>query len=506
MVVQRGMCPFTCRVRRCFSSRIAYGDAITFLRRRAFVQHEDALEDFATIPPLVRGDGDVRQRHTSERSVGPSDDGDRFRIGRDSGERFGRFRRHGRTRSWSPDRFHEKIRRSGSLCLCRRSAGHLQSPHQRDRLFADARRDGGRRRRRDGRRPDAAGSVGHGESSLRVIGSTNTTVNAASKLAASSTIQFNLDPQDLALQGFTKAADALGQVPGVNISGSPHSVGDDTSIDIRGLGQGEVRPLLDGHPIGPIGVFSPDYYNYANSPYALLQNIQVTVGSGSTGLYGVDVIGGTIDFQTLELTRRRTRSCARSGRKGRSEPSSSRPAPSVISAMPSATPSKECIGNIAPQAIFQGARPNNNENLQNGGACLPAGGIPDVTSCNTALNTYTVSQDFKELNDLAKLRYNFTPTTALTLTAYDGEHHSDSTGNGDDDYVPYATQLAAIQSNPSNCGTNGYLAVTNGHPNGQCLSAQQLAQSDLRPRWWRSEPARHVAARLQRYVDDADRR
>jgi len=51
-----------------------------------------------------------------------------------------------------------------------------------------------------------------GESSLRVIGSTNTTVNAASKLAASSTIQFNLDPQDIALQGFTNAADALGRI------------------------------------------------------------------------------------------------------------------------------------------------------------------------------------------------------------------------------------------------------------------------------------------------------
>ena len=316
-----------------------------------------------------------------------------------------------------------------------------------------------------------------GESTLRVIGSTNTTVNAASKLAASSTIQFNLDPQNLELQGFTKAADALGEVPGVNLSGSPHSVGDDTSIDIRGLGQGEVRPLLDGHPIGPIGVFSPDYYNYANSPYALLQNIQVTVGSGSTGLYGVDVIGGTIDFQTLQPTTTPHAVLRQQiGTEG------------TLGTVVETTGTvghlgyafghsvEGTYGNINPQQIVQGARPNNDANLQNGGACLPAGGVPDVTSCNTALNTYTVSQDFKELNDLAKLRYTFTPTTALTLTAYDGEHHSDSTGNGDNDFVPYQTQLAAIQSNPSNCGTNGYLAVTNGHPAGQCLSAQQLAQ------------------------------
>ena len=55
--------------------------------------------------------------------------------------------------------------------------------------------------------------------------------------------------------------------------------------------------------IGPIGVLSPDYYNYTNSPYALLSNIQVTVGSGAAGLYGVDVIGGTIDFQTLNPTK-----------------------------------------------------------------------------------------------------------------------------------------------------------------------------------------------------------
>src|SRR6202035_1623536 len=85
-------------------------------------------------------------------------------------------------------------------------------------------------------------------------------------------------------------------------------------------------------------------------------------------------------------------------------------------------------GDFAPGNVFQGARPNNNANAPNGNACT---GSNDLTSCNTALNTYSVSANFKELNDLVKLRYHFTPTTAFTLTGYAGNDRADSTGNGD---------------------------------------------------------------------------
>lgn len=311
---------------------------------------------------------------------------------------------------------------------------------------------------------------------LRVIGSTSASVRG-STLAATATIQHDLDPAQLQQQGFLKAADAIAQLPGVNFSAGPHTVGDDTFVDIRGMGIGEVRPLIDGHPIGPIGVQNQDTYNYANSPFSLLGNIQVTVGSGASGLYGVDVIGGTIDFQTLSPTTKPheelTQQFGNDGTLG-----------TVLKATGTVGRLGYAIGHavvgtygdFAPGQIFQGARPNNNANAPNGGACT---GSNDLTSCNTALNTYSVSANYKELNDLVKLRYHFTPTTALTITAYAGNDHADSTGNGDNDYIPYATRLAQIQTLPQTCA-GGYVVVTNANPNA-CYTAQQWAQQSYGP-------------------------
>ncbi len=313
-------------------------------------------------------------------------------------------------------------------------------------------------------------------STLREIGSTRTTATG-STLAASTTIQHDLSPDQLESQGYLKAADALGQLPGVNLTGGPHTVGDDTSIDIRGLGAGEVRPLLDGHPVGPDGVFSPDYYDYANSPFFLLSNIQVTVGSGATGLYGTDVIGGTIDFQTLNPTKKpqatfwqgfgdqntlttQLKSTGSAGRFGY-----------AIGHTVTGT-----TADFTPGQIFQSARPNNNANLPNGGACT---GSNDLTSCNTALNTYSVSGNYRVQNDLGKLRYNFGDTTSLTLTAYSGNQLSDSTGNGDNDNIPYDTRLAEIKANSTpNCnGGTGYTVVTNNNAAACYTAAQWAAQS-----------------------------
>jgi outer membrane receptor for ferrienterochelin and colicin len=313
-------------------------------------------------------------------------------------------------------------------------------------------------------------------SSYREIGRTTSGVQG-STLAASSTIQHNLDPNQLLMQGFLKSADAIAQLPGVNLTGGPHTIGDDTTIDIRGMGAGEVRPLLDGHPMGPIGVLGTDYYNYANSPFSLLDNIQVTVGSGASGLYGVDVIGGTIDFQTLSPTAKPhgqiTQQVGNDGTLG-----------TILTATGTVGRLGYAIGHsvvgtygdFASQQIFQGARPNNNANLPNGGACTASN---DITSCNTALNTYAVSANYKELNDLAKLRYNFTPTTALTISAYAGNDHADSTGNGDNDNIPYATRLAQIQTKPQTC-PGGYTVATNANP-AACLTATQWAAASFGP-------------------------
>jgi|GEM_PF-909152 len=334
------------------------------------------------------------------------------------------------------------------------------------------------------RTPLLRAATGTSGNALREIGSTRVAGTRGNTLASTSTIQHDLSPDQLQAQGFLKAADALGQVPGVNLTGGPHTAGDDTFIDIRGMGQGEVRPLIDGHPVGPVGVFSSDYYDYANSPYFLLDNLQVTVGSGASGLYGVDVIGGTIDMQTLNPTRKPHADFYEGfGNQGLG----------ISEAKVTGTIDKlgYALGHTVtgsytdfqPGQIFQGARPNNNANLPNQGACLPGAnpnGYPNVTSCNQALNTYSVSGNYRVQNDIAKLKYNFTDSTSLTLTAYAGNQLSDSTGNGDNDNLPYDTRLAEIVQTPSQCGKNGYFAVTN-QSNNACLPAQTLAQVSYGP-------------------------
>ncbi len=314
---------------------------------------------------------------------------------------------------------------------------------------------------------------------LREIGSVRATSRGGS-LASTSTIQHDLDPGQLQGQGFLRAAEALGEIPGVNITAG-RSIGDDSTIDIRGMGAGEVRALLDGHPIGPIGVFNQDYYNYTNTPFLLLDNIRVTLGSGASGLYGVDVIGGTIDLQTLTPTRApHVRFDQTFGNQGTL--SSLLRATGTIGKLGYAVGHSVTgtYGNFGPQQNFQGSRPNNNLNLPNGGACRPGAGIiADVSTCNTDLNTYFTTGNYKVLNDIFKLKYAVAPSTSLTLTAYDGNTLTDNTGAGDNDNIPYDSRLAQIQSTPKTCAA-GYLVTTDTSP-AACETAQQVAAQTSGP-------------------------
>ena len=242
-------------------------------------------------------------------------------------------------------------------------------------------------------------------------------------LIGTSTIKYNVDPIQLQQQGFLKAGDALGALPGVNLNGTPHGVGDDTFLDIRGMGVTETRALMDGHPIGPGGSVAPNGnaqnygFNYSNSAFNLMNNIQVTEGSGATGLYGVNAIGGTIDFQTMNPTVKPQFFLQQQvGTSGTDA--------TLIKATGSFGNLGYALGggvtgtygSFSPQYIFQSSRPNNDQtspayaNCTNAAAAFPV----DLTSCNQASNTYLVSGNYLVRDDIAKLKYNLTLTTALT--------------------------------------------------------------------------------------------
>jgi len=231
-----------------------------------------------------------------------------------------------------------------------------------------------------------------GSSSYREIGRTTSGVGGITP-AATSTIQHNIDPSQIQQQGFLKSGGRHRPVTGRHLTGGPHTVGDDTSIDIRGMGAGEVRPLLRR---------SPDRAD--RRPRAgLLQLRQFAVRFarqhpshrrfGRVGSLRRRLIGGTIDFQTLSPTARPheefTQSVGNDGTLG-----SIFKATGTIGRLGYAFGHSVSgtYGDFAPGQIFQGARPNNNANAQNGGACT---GSNDITTCNTALNTTPSARTIK---------------------------------------------------------------------------------------------------------------
>ncbi|MGP6156615.1 MAG: TonB-dependent receptor domain-containing protein [Vulcanimicrobiaceae bacterium] len=332
-------------------------------------------------------------------------------------------------------------------------------------------------------------------SELKTIGSV--AVNSTNSLASTTAITNSLDPAVLQKENNIGFASSLVRLPGVNSTGLSSSVSDDQYIDIRGLGESETQALLDGHPVGPQGVYGingggsyPKAFNYSDTPVFGLRQVQVTFGSGATGLYGVDAIGGTVDLQTLNPTTKPASNFWQGyGDQGRAQTAFNATGTYGRISYAVAAGVLGTYGMFAPGLIAQTGRPNNNANANNGGACTAGN---DISPCNLALNSYSVSQNSTLRAGLAKLRFDLSNNTSFTTRLYSSGQRSDSTGNGDNDNIPYDTRLAQIQSNPGNCAlpgdpagtTSGYAVITVANPSNTpnaCYSAGQFAQASYGP-------------------------
>lgn len=132
----------------------------------------------------------------------------------------------------------------------------------------------------------------------RSIGST--TVRASESLKSASIVYANVSPTTLQNQGYFGLGSALHDVPDVD-DGNGLTVankGAHQEFSIRGIGQSETVTLLDGHHAHQLN----GTYDFSNAPTFGLRNTQVIYGSGSSGFYSVDAIGGVIDMQTLDPT------------------------------------------------------------------------------------------------------------------------------------------------------------------------------------------------------------
>ncbi len=257
--------------------------------------------------------------------------------------------------------------------------------------------------------------------SVQTLGRVTVTAHTVG-LQSTTTIQASVDPQVALQTNQIRTAETLGRLPEVNLGNTSSSVGDDIQIDIRGLKNTETQTMLDGHPIGPIGVLPPGGggtvgFNYAVSPLFAIENSLVTYGSGAVGLYGVDAIGGSVDMQTWNPTLQPHGGVSYGfGQYGKQ------------SFGVHATGTDEKIGyalaygSTGTYGNFPGSI---NQQTGTRGADWSPGTVQNTS--------YWVSANYILKNTLGKIRYDFSPNTSLTLTAYSATDFDDKTGNGDND-------------------------------------------------------------------------
>jgi len=306
---------------------------------------------------------------------------------------------------------------------------------------------------------------------LKEIGSVRAATNS---LQTSATINEHVEPTVLQRENYMRAGDALQTVSGVStFTGS--SLGDSLAVSIRGFQSSETATLLDGHPIGPIGAFGGSY-DYQVSPFYGIRDIGVIFGSGATGLYGASTIAGAVNFLTLEPTRDThfgfTQGVGTFDH--------------LLSGF-QATGTRGKLG-----FAFAHANQGTAGSFNNGVVTQSGNFGSDITTPNITANTYAVSANYSQTNNLAKLNYAFDPNTRLQLTGYSATSWDDKSGNGDNDFLPYASRLYNIQAGltansnqscitdsrgncmPGSMCTGSQVLVTDGGY--QCTPAQQAAR------------------------------
>ncbi len=248
-------------------------------------------------------------------------------------------------------------------------------------------------------------------------------------------------------QGQLTVNRTLDEIPGVSIGIGSGFAGDQiangasplvTGIpSIRGALPYETASLIDGHPItiGVYGTFNPAIL----SPYVLDQ-VEVVKGPGASAPNINYAIGGTINFRTLEPTRNdhvaldtgidqyggenlnvRATGSTENGRLGYAFDYSTQGTQG-----PDRGYTPEDPVNLSNGALINGVPACGNPKAA--AACFPSG--VTVTSPFAAASNLTapllvccpqIPLESSARHELAKLRYNFTPTTALTVSYLGGQ-------------------------------------------------------------------------------------
>jgi outer membrane receptor for ferrienterochelin and colicin len=275
----------------------------------------------------------------------------------------------------------------------------------------------------------------------------------------------------IASQGGMRVTDALGKLPGITISGDALAPAGDAYVSLRGLRPAESQTLLDGHPIGPIGVQpnSPDTdgtlagFNFQDAPYFALRAVTITFGASGNDQLASDSLGGTIDLLTLAPTEHNAFVVQQGlGNAGRASTSLRVTGTTGAWGYALVHGVAGTFGSFPPAAIAQtGLRGTN------------------FTSETLSQLTYAVSGDAVLRDDLAKAVYSPSRSTSIALTAYSATSWADKTGEGDNDFIPagYVLANAPVGASPR-CPHGVFVSTDSGS---SCLTPAAYAAAASGP-------------------------
>jgi hypothetical protein len=337
-------------------------------------------------------------------------------------------------------------------------------------------------------------------SSLQQIGRVSSNSPGRATINTGPAAENIISSQIFADQGALQVVDVLNQTPGVvsNPQGGAASRGSAQDTQIRGALPYETESLIDGHPVsvGSDGSFSPTFLNPA-----MLQNIEIVKGPGSMPTEINYAIGGSVNYRTLEPTRtpRETLTIGGDGFGGVNtafQATGSLPGHKLDYAFAFATDgtpgplvNDRFSGSSIPLAYGDLTQPYyiNGQQVVAGPYGAAASGTPQysgvIGQARLVAPIYTccptIDSGYVSRNELAKLRYNFSEQTALTISYLGGQEDFGQDGVQSDSVYPiYGSNQGEVYFAPP----AGY---TGSVPAGRVIPA--ALTEDLDARTWQQQ-------------------
>jgi outer membrane receptor protein involved in Fe transport len=276
--------------------------------------------------------------------------------------------------------------------------------------------------------------------SLRVIGSTRTTFSRATFNTSPAAVNV-VSTQTFIDQGQPQVKTVLNQTPGIVISlpatsGNGAAAGAITFPNIRGGLSFETASLIDGHPVS-VGAFGDYVTTFLNA--FTLGSVEVIKGPGAAAPEVNYAIGGTVNFRTLDPTRKPSGYENVSVDSFGGVSSNFGYSNTIMNGKLGFVVDYGVNGTPGPLKNYAVPTPMNRAWMINGqaitGTITTSPPIPGTTQTifnGTATLLYSgipVSTTYTNKTELVKLRYNFSNTTTLTASYLGSQTWTEQNGN-----------------------------------------------------------------------------